>query len=325
MSILRVVSVSGGKDSTALYCWAIDQWGRDGFKAVFADTGHEHPVTYNYLRNLPDMAGGPEITWVRADFSEKLKNKGIEPSGNPFLDMMLWKGRAPSTTAQFCTENTKLAPMAAWLETVREDRGDGEVIQYTGIRAGESAKRALMPPREFVDYFDCYTERPLLRWNEEQVFDYLKSKGVPPNPLYEHGSARVGCYPCIHSRKSELANMPDWAWDKLQEWESRLGGNWFLPGIIPLSPEIARRKSEIMTERDAMVCDEEKGSSGKLKSELDRPRYDELTAELLGLIIPKIKDVREWCRTARGGRQFDLFGEDAKDIPTCMSTWGICE
>ena len=59
MSIIRIVSVSGGKDSTALYCWAIEQWGKDGFRAVFADTGNEHPVTYNYVRNMHEMAGGP--------------------------------------------------------------------------------------------------------------------------------------------------------------------------------------------------------------------------------------------------------------------------
>lgn len=59
MSILRVVSVSGGKDSTTLYCWAIDQFGKDGFRAVFADTGHEHPVTLNYVKKLPWMADGP--------------------------------------------------------------------------------------------------------------------------------------------------------------------------------------------------------------------------------------------------------------------------
>lgn len=53
MSIIRIVSVSGGKDSTALYCWAIEQWGKDGFRAVFADTGNEHPVTYNFMQSEP--------------------------------------------------------------------------------------------------------------------------------------------------------------------------------------------------------------------------------------------------------------------------------
>lgn len=274
MTELRIVSVSGGKDSTALYCWAIDQFGRDGFLAVFADTGHEHPVTYNYLRNLPEMAKGPAIEWVRADFADRLTRKGIEPSGNPFLDMMLWKGRAPSTKAQFCTEHTKLRPIQTWLESIR---GDSEVLMYTGIRAGESERRAKMPEREFMDLYDCDAVRPLLRWTEAQVFEFLESKGVPPNPLYGAGFTRVGCFPCIHARKSELLNLPEWAWDKLEDWETRLGRSWFPAGLIP------------------------------------------------GVFIPSISEVREWARTSRGGRQFDMFSEDAKDVPSCMSTWGQCE
>lgn len=272
MDPLRIVSVSGGKDSTALYCWAIEQWGREGFLAIFADTGHEHPVTYNYLRNLPTMAGGPEIEWVKADFSERIRNKGKEPSGNPFLDLWIWKGRAPSARAQFCTEHLKLRPIQAWLEGIR---GDREVIMYTGIRAGESERRSKMAEREWSDLYDCYTERPLLRWTEEQVFAFLKSKGVDPNPLYANGFARVGCYPCIHSRKSELARLENWAWEKLAEWENLAGRTWFPP--------------------------------------------------LKEGVITTVQDAREWAKTSRGGTQFDMFAPDAKDVPSCMSTWGVCE
>lgn len=228
---LRIVSVSGGKDSTALYCWAIEKFGKDGFVAVFADTDHEHPVTLNYLRNLPEMAGGPEIQWVKADFTARLKKREIESSGNTFLDMMLWKRRAPSTKAQFCTEHVKLRPIKEWLDFLSPDLG--EPIMYTGIRAGESERRAKMLEREFSPYYDCYTERPLLRWSEEQVFSFLKDKGVPPNPLYAAGFSRVGCFPCIHARKSELAALPEWAWKKLEEWEERLGRTWFPPGLVP--------------------------------------------------------------------------------------------
>jgi 3'-phosphoadenosine 5'-phosphosulfate sulfotransferase (PAPS reductase)/FAD synthetase len=271
---LEIVSVSGGKDSTALYLWAIEQFGKDGFRAVFADTGHEHPVTYNYLRNLPAMAGGPEIHWVKADFTDAIKKRGREASGTPFLDLMIWKGRAPSSKAQFCTEHLKLKPIQVWLEEIR---GDQDVIMYTGIRAGESERRSKMAAREWSDLYDCYTQRPLLLWTAEQIFAYLKSKGVPPNPLYEAGFTRVGCFPCIHARKSELANLPEWAWEKLQEWETRIGRSWFAAGTVP------------------------------------------------GVFIPTIQDAREWAKTARGGRQFDMFSEDAKDIPSCMSTWGACE
>lgn len=274
--ILRIISVSGGKDSTALYLWAIDQFGKDGFRAVFADTGHEHPVTLNYVRQLQRMTNGPEVEWVKADFADRLMLRGKEPTGNPFFDLLIWKGRAPSTKAQFCTEHLKLRPIKAWLEGIR---GDLEPIMFTGIRAGESANRSKMAPRAWMDLYDCYTERPLIEWSEDQVFEYLRKKGIPPNPLYAAGFVRVGCFPCIHARKSELAALPEWAWEKLEEWESKLGRSWFPAGLVP------------------------------------------------GIHIPSIADVKHWSKTSYGGRQLDLMAvaEDAKDVPSCMATWGACE
>jgi 3'-phosphoadenosine 5'-phosphosulfate sulfotransferase (PAPS reductase)/FAD synthetase len=156
-------------------------------------------------------------------------------------------------------------------------RGDDEVLMYTGIRAGESERRSKMLEREFLPFYDCDTVRPLLRWTEAQVFSFLELKGVPPNPLYAAGFSRVGCFPCIHARKSELARLPDWAWDKLQEWETKIGLSWFPAGTVP------------------------------------------------GIFIPTIQNVRDWSKTTRGGRQVDMFAPDGKDIPSCVSTWGVCE
>jgi 3'-phosphoadenosine 5'-phosphosulfate sulfotransferase (PAPS reductase)/FAD synthetase len=135
-----------------------------------------------------------------------------------------------------------------------------------------------MPEREWSDFYDD-TEilRPLLRWTEEQIFESLKSHGVPPNPLYLAGFARVGCYPCIHFNKGSLARMEEWAWEKLAYWEKLLGRTWFPPGEVP------------------------------------------------GVHITKIEDVRKWCRTKRGGKEIDPELPDAKDVPSCMGTWGVCE
>ena len=60
----RVLSYPGGKDSTALYLLSLEH-GRP-FRAVFADTGNEHDVVYDYVRELPAKTGGPPIQWVNA-------------------------------------------------------------------------------------------------------------------------------------------------------------------------------------------------------------------------------------------------------------------
>lgn len=228
---LHITAVSGGKDSTALYCLAMEFYGND-FLPVFADTGNEHPVTVNYVRNLHLMAGGPPVQIVRGDFGERLKGK--EVSGNPFLDMMRWKGRAPSTRAQFCTEWVKLWPILLFLES---HYGEREWVMHVGLRAGESLKRSKRQPYEWNAYFDCESINPLLYETEERIFGFLAEKNVPPNPLYALGYGRVGCFPCIHANKTELSLLPDWAWEKLERWEKTLGRSWFPSGILPGKPD----------------------------------------------------------------------------------------
>ena len=277
MRRVNICSVSGGKDSTALYCLMQEFHGSD-FVPIFADTGHEHPVTLNYVKNLHLMTGGPEVQVVRADFSGRLlKRKEMPPTGYTFLDMCLWKGRAPSTKAQFCTEHLKLWPIKFWLTK----NFDGfEWIMHTGIRAGESERRSVMQPFSYNDFFDCASVLPMIYNSKEEEFEYLELKGIPPNPLYALGYGRVGCFPCIHANKKELSLLPEWAWDRLEMYESKLGRTWFSSGVLP----------------------------GKPKG-----------------YLPTIPEVREWCKTTRGGFQYNLLHETPDDAPSCMTGWIACE
>ncbi len=58
--IRHVVSVSGGKDSTATYLLAFEHTGGD-FDAVFADTGNEHEATDEVVRWSMTMWGGKQF------------------------------------------------------------------------------------------------------------------------------------------------------------------------------------------------------------------------------------------------------------------------
>lgn len=89
MKIINICSVSGGKDSTALYLLMMEYHGQD-FLPIFANTGHEHPVTLNYVRNLHHMTGGPEVQFVEADFESRLNRKGFNRSEYTMLDLYLW-------------------------------------------------------------------------------------------------------------------------------------------------------------------------------------------------------------------------------------------
>jgi 3'-phosphoadenosine 5'-phosphosulfate sulfotransferase (PAPS reductase)/FAD synthetase len=66
------VSISGGKDSTATACLAIERAERRDMELrfLFADTGNEHPFTLEHVDYLGRQLG-VQIETVRADFSSK--------------------------------------------------------------------------------------------------------------------------------------------------------------------------------------------------------------------------------------------------------------
>lgn len=314
--VTHIINISGGKDSTATYLKAIER-GRP-FRAVWADTGHEHPLTVEYIRTLPARTGGPEIERVAADFTEKMAKKRafirknwakhgvpqdridralevLQPTGNPFLDLCLWKGRFPSARAQFCTEELKIFPIEQQVLATALDQGD--VIQWLGIRRQESKRRENAPlfrrvrwvePRRNLIYYS-----PLIKWTWQDVFAMHERHGIKPNPLYTKGAHRVGCWPCINARKAELDMI--WHLDpsvqiKLKEWEtlvsdaSKRGAASFFPADT--TPEGARM---------ALA-----GHPGP---------------------YPDAHAVFEWSKTARGGKQYDLF----KSLGDCSSEYGLCE
>jgi len=69
----NIVSVSGGKDSTALLLLAIAM-GAPNLRAVFADTGNEHELTLGYIDYL-EQATGITIERRSADFSRQIARK----------------------------------------------------------------------------------------------------------------------------------------------------------------------------------------------------------------------------------------------------------
>lgn len=318
MSTHNIVSVSGGKDSTATLLIAI-ALEVPNLQAVFADTGNEHEQTYEYLDYLEQVTR-TKITRVRADFTQRIEGKRrfietkwreqdvaeqvvlealavLQPTGNPFLDLCIWKGRFPSRKAQFCTIELKRDPM---LEQVVMPLLSAEnmIMSWQGVRADESINRRYLPECDEVGG-GLFNYRPILKWDIPAVFEAHRYMGIKPNPLYSQGMGRVGCMPCINCRKDELREIalrfPE-VIDRIDRWErivqkaSKRGAATFFAGSNAKHP---------------------KGS------------ITDMTA-LEVMEIASIRQAVEWSRTARGGIQYDLLTTGA-DKTACASAYGLCE
>ena len=310
MSKINLLSISGGKDSTAMLLHAIER-GVD-FQCVFADTGHEHPDTYEYLDYLESELG-ITLKRVRPDFAERIANKAeyvrthwaddgvpaekieralsvLKPTGNPFLDLCIWKGRFPSPKGRFCTEELKTAPITKQVVIPLLKAGKG-VRSWQGVRAAESPRRAKMKMHELMDY-GIWVYRPLLHWDAAEVFAIHRKHGIKPNPLYLKGMGRVGCMPCIMSRKGELAE------------------------ISRRFPEVIQR----LKEWEAIVSDAAKrGVSAFFDVRpFAKDKYN------VSHLTHGIETAVDWAKTERGGRQYSLYFDD-EEMPSCSSHYGLCE
>lgn len=321
MSVIHVVSVSGGKDSAATLLLAIERFGVHRVRGIFCDTGNEHEAVYAYLDYL-ELATGVKIDRLKADFAAEIARKRmfiahdrrtrrgadgrkvrwtnkakrralavLHPTGNPFLDLCLWKGRFPSRKAQFCTEELK-RNMAVEYQLGLIDAGH-TVVSWQGVRRDESLNRRNAKKFEAVGG-GLYIFRPLVDWSALDVFAYCATKNIVPNPLYKQGMGRVGCMPCINANKAELKEIALRFGDhvaRISKWEalvlaaSKRGGATFIPA-----------------ENDGKF----------VQNSLEHAKKNDIYA------------VIEWAQTTRGGKQFSLL--TALEEPTaCASSYGLCE
>lgn len=309
---LAVVSISGGKDSLATALVAIEQMGCDRVRLVHADTGNEHEITERYVRDyLPDALGLP-IEIVRADFKSDIERKrgvvktkwvseGIDPeiiaaalavlhpTGIPFLDLCIQKGRFPSRLASFCTHELKRKPLDAFLTALKSNQ-PLKVESWQGIRRDESPNRRDAILWEAGD-FGGWVHRPLVEWNVQAVLEIAKRHGIEQNPLYREGMGRVGCMPCHQCSKRELGEIarrwPD-VIDRIRRWEAICS------------------KASKHSLTSFFFFDQ---ASGRTNAEYAAAN--------------SIDEAVNWARTSRGGKQLDL--EAFTPAPACSSIYGLCE
>lgn len=181
-----ILSLSGGADSAAASLY-LKELGIEHVR-LNMDTVWEKAEHYEYLHGpLADVLG--PITEIRSELG--------------FADLVRKKGLFPSRVMRFCTTELKVIPAQKFLNALVEQGED--IVNVVGIRADESKSRSKMLEWEWSDGFDCEVWRPIIRWRKEEVWNILARHGLDPNPLYAMGATRVGCWPCIHARKSELA------------------------------------------------------------------------------------------------------------------------
>lgn len=229
----HIVPLSGGKDSTALAVYLIENHGDLPLEFVFTDTGAELPETYAYLNRFETIFG-VSINRLTALDLPQLAVRSKNGRRSPF-DVLLhevYAGFLPNPQARWCTRMLKIRPFEYFV-------GDDEAYSYIGIRADENrdgfrgaarnhqgenqAQAGAAKPVVISDRTNIRPVYPLkdAGFGIDDVRDLLNRTGLGLPPYYSWRS-RSGCYFCFYQQIGEWQALKEehpHLFEKAKEYE----------------------------------------------------------------------------------------------------------
>ncbi len=183
-SVRHLVTLSGGKDSTALALYLREKNPDVEYEYLFCDTHKELPETYEYLDRIEARLGKPIV---------RLQNQLGDRGFDHFLK--LYGGYLPSPSARWCTRLLKIEPFERYV-------GDDPTRLYVGIRADEN-RGGYISTKPNIEAVFPFREDGLGR---TEVMRILERSGVGI-PRYYEWRSRSGCYFCFFQQRGEWVRL----------------------------------------------------------------------------------------------------------------------
>ncbi|MHB0998764.1 MAG: phosphoadenylyl-sulfate reductase [Armatimonadota bacterium] len=94
----------------------------------------------------------------------------------------------------------------------------------TGLRRSQSVTRTDLQPVEIDQAHGGILKiNPLINWSEEEVWNYIRSNGVPYNALHDKGFPSIGCASCTRAiQPGEDLRAGRWWWESPEHKECGL-------------------------------------------------------------------------------------------------------
>lgn len=234
-----IVAFSGGKDSQVLLDLVTIALEPEQYKVIFTDTTMELPHTYETVKQ------------TEQHYKKIYKNFKITIVRNPTDADVLWDVFGPPSRIQrWCCSVYKTSPVHSYLKSLNNGKHP-KTILFDGVRRDESHNRANhLRIADSVKHNNVINTRPIIEWNDFEVYLYMFYAGIKPNDEYRIGLNRVGCSICpfasqwsdfiINQKYPNIANKFVSSIDKYMEnsnikntaeylekgnWKKRAGGD----------------------------------------------------------------------------------------------------
>jgi len=356
--MINLVSVSGGKDSTATLLVAIER-GVENISGVFCDTGNEHQQTYDYIAYLQD-ATGIQFKTLKQDFTDwwwrrrdYVRDKWPEKLRKGRPGKWKWTGdqesRSTDTpeTPVLVFEKTKNGdwewrPAVAPLSGTEADELVGRVVAF--MERGPTGNpfldlciiKSRFPSRKAQFCTQFLKTEPATEYALELMADGStltswqgiraeESPGRAAQPEYEDRGGGYSIYRPIHK------------WTVSQVFDIHRKHNikpnpLYLQGMgrVGCMPCINAAKDEILeiSKRFPEHIDriEEWEKIVGLVSKRSNATFFPAPGDNIGAWDRgNIRAIVQWSKTQHGGRKVDMFRSLQDESPTCASSFGLCE
>ena len=93
----------------------------------------------------------------------------------------------------------------------------------TGVRREQSEQRSQAQPLVHDEQSGLQKVSPLLDWSEQDVWDYIRARQLPYNPLHDRGYPSIGCAPCTRAvEPGQDQRSGRWWWEDPESRECGL-------------------------------------------------------------------------------------------------------
>ncbi len=169
-----------------------------GISIFSLDTGRLNPETYDLLAKVQETYGQKvslNVYYPQADALQQY----VEANGiNAFYQSV--------DLRKACCGIRKVEPLKRALA--------GKAAWITGMRRQQAVTRANMPVQEHDADHGLEKFNPLADWTEKEVWEYVRSNGVPYNALHDKHYPSIGCAPCTRSiAVGEDIRAGRWWWE----------------------------------------------------------------------------------------------------------------
>lgn len=219
------LAFSGGKDSVV--CKALLEMAGCKYDATYRVTSVDPPDLVRFIKNQH-----PDVIREIPRYSDTIKDEKLRNKPITMWNLIPKEKYPPTRISRYCCRNLKesggdgrlTVTGVRWAESrnrkesqglvsihVNKRKNNAEILMHSGLTRNKSGGVILTndndETRRMVE--SCYkrnktTINPIIDWEDEDVWGFIRAHGIPYCSLYDEGWERIGCIGCPLSRKGRI-------------------------------------------------------------------------------------------------------------------------